>query len=757
MFFFLAPSAAQIAQARRHFSIPGFYSRPNSDNHFNTGGKPSRLAQDFVLVMCCNKSVRLRSRMGANRAEVRLNGINADWNPVIPLGQPTEGDRVRSRLWLLILRELPSPLRWLGTELVRFIQWIDASTFRFFKGLRESPAWYFVTSIGLFAVFLTFMMFISLINETSGHRSASAARIKKESFTREDLERNHDWAVQDRWRVAHLFVNDKPAPKPHDLTIDSRLMASNFPKSKVTRPTANARSRQPSTYRSKTTDEIMDVRLDLSRPKIAQQGNRLVRGTVLNPNAMPDRPSGNRPQRRDPRLLVQASWNFGSDCQSIDPVEWTARPSTRKTLPPIPEPELDLPRRLPRSVPRQESPQFSFEMAMVRHFSVAGDFPPGSHRVNQSLGLVFPENGRPFPSELVSHQESPWKPYHVRQTRSSPEVIPYHGDGVYEPSTFGNQILDEFDPTLQAVADVALQLKLNTPDHVTPGTLHESKLVVTNRGADSVSRIEFKDYVSHLPTVVAANPPAMGERIIDPETGNPENILHREIANLHPGDSREMSLKWIPTGRSHQFHRVYVISHAEVSVATDVIQADVVQQMPSIPPEPLKHHSALACDIQHLDRVTVGDELELEITVRNTGDTKLHQVKVQIVIPDQFSHRDGKTLVFDAGNLPVSGQNRTVVKLSARDAGDAVHVIRVNSEESVEAHGRMTVQVVERRKERELSISPLDTKRAEIPATTTNNAFSRSAPVSARAIPVGECCCQKAVSPGFTSYVIVPE
>ena len=45
--------------------------------------------------------------------------------------------------------------------------------------------------------------------------------------------------------------------------------------------------------------------------------------------------------------------------------------------------------------------------------------------------------------------------------------------------------------------------------------------------------------------------------------------------------------------------------------------------------------------------------------------------------PGQLSHRDGGSVVFDAGDLEVSGRNQTVLKMSAKQAGEAVNVLQV--------------------------------------------------------------------------------
>ena len=660
---------------------------------------------------------------------------------------------MRSRLWVLILRELPAPLRLLGTEIVRLIQWIDSSTSRLILGFRENPAWYFMASIGVFAVFLTFMMFISIIDETSGHRSPASAERTKSSLSREDLEKNHDWSVQDRWRVAHMFVADKPPSRHNDLPIDSRLMSTISPKSKVTRADtysqfqhASYQPRRPSPSQ-KLAEADLEVRLELSRPKKAQQGNRMIRDTAKRPFTDRNGKRGEvRIHPREPRLLVQASWDFGTECQQ-SPVDYVAEQPFRRrpVLVPMPEPELEL----PPVRKNNQTPMIAFEMAMVRHFSYAGHFPPGSHLVTQSHQFSYPDLEDQYPSSLVSHSENPWQRFQPSRHHNSHNVTAYIPQATYEHRERLHQALDEFDPTLPPVADVALSLSLDVPEFVHAGQPHQSRLVISNEGPDPVSRIEIKDFLAHLHTVVAADPPALADSRLDPETGEREKLLHRELPNLLPRESRQLSLDWVPDGKSRQVHRTHVIAHAEVSTSTEIVAPDVTQPMPSVPPEQLKHHSAVACDIQHLDRVAVGNVVELEITVRNTGDLKLHGVKVRISVPDQLSHREGSTVIFDAGNLPVSGQNRTVIKLSAKKAGEAVNLIHVEADEPVKAHGRMVIEVVDRRKKVD---PPAPQKRSF--ETKEQSSPKPLATINQNSTGTG-CCCQKVTIPRLISSDLI--
>ena len=636
---------------------------------------------------------------------------------------------MRSRLWSLILRELPYPLRWFARELFHVLSWIDHSVVRVAKGFRESPAWYFVTAVGTFAVLLTIVMFISLVNETSGNRTKALASRSTANLSRHDLELRHDWAVQDRWRVAHLFVPDQPNPKPRDIRLDSRLLGS---KETTYRNLSGQRiSGQNSLAQRSDIDGNLDVRLDLSRPKKAQQDRRTITGTVINSSSeLAHQSSEPRIQKRDSRLLVQGAWEFGADCIRND---YVSIPRRR----PIPVPEPELP-----SLPiRRNRPDLSFEIALERHFTASGNFPPGSHLVCQSEFSVFSENLHRFPSELVSHEVSPWnwRSFHPSSHLPFNKVKSYEYMGAYSRPEHLDSSADEYDETLRAVADVALRVELIAPSSVSAGEADQSILLISNDGLDPVSQIEVKELLSEFQTVTDATPHASSETVVEPDTGFSAKIWHRQFPELSPGSEQQLILKWIPEGSQQLIQRAQVIARAEVSTYTEVSRPAQIQQMPSIPPEPLEHHPALACDIEYLDRVHVGDDVEMEITVRNTGDVTLHDVKFEIEFPSQFSHRDGPSVVFEAGSLTVKDQKETVLKFSAVEAGEAVNLVRLTSAEHVHASGRNTILVVDRRQEKNSTTptpEPVGIKspsnwKLKKPVTSQTQSEAKS------------CCCQK--------------
>ena len=454
-----------------------------------------------------------------SQAGRKSKGVEADRKTLYSDSWPKEGNTVRSRLWSLILRELPYPLRWFALEVIRVLNWLDHSAAQIAKGFRESPAWYFVTAVGTFAVLLTIAMFISLVNETSRTRPKAVALQSKANLSRRDLELMHEWTVQDHWRVAHLFVPEQPTPTTQDIQLDSRLFASR-------------KSSSRNLHRNKDSDRIslvqrsdvvgnLDVRLDLSRPKKAQQDRRTITGTVLNPGTdLSYQRSEPRIQKRDSRLLVQAAWEFGSDCNRFDHASVPPRHSV-----PIPEPELP-------SVPvRRNQPDLAFEMAMERHFTTAGRFPPGSHLVRQSEMSAFPENFQRFPSALVSHEDGPWKwrSFHPSSHTHFSKVKPYEGVGTFIRFEHQDSSADEYDETLRAVADVALRIELFAPRSVSAGEPRQTALLIINEGPDSVSQVEVKEFLSDRQTVIDASPDANCESAVEPNSGVPEKMWHRQF------------------------------------------------------------------------------------------------------------------------------------------------------------------------------------------------------------------------------------
>ena len=282
------------------------------------------------------------------------------------LAQPTEGDSVRSRLWSLILNELPFPFRQIGMEIAQLLGWLDQTSTRVWVGLHRSPGWYCVTVAGCVTLMLTALLFFPFIvshDPTLGelaNEGASHVRV-----TRATLERSGDWSAQDRWRVAHLFVDHRPPRKLSLAQLDSRLVEER-PQADVSQ-WERGQSTSRSSDRNRTQREAAqrlasvqpgsvqavaqsvrrepDVRLELDAPSLATQSRRLVYGPLIRePGADFDAaPRTSKYRPRNTRLQVQAEWAAGADCRDDyeprrSPLVRRDPPSVRREIP-VPEPQ----------------------------------------------------------------------------------------------------------------------------------------------------------------------------------------------------------------------------------------------------------------------------------------------------------------------------------------------------------------------------------------------------------------------------------
>ena len=664
-----------------------------------------------------------------------------------------EGDSVRSRLWSLILRELPFPFRQIGLEFAHVLRWLDHTAARVWMGLHQSPGWYFVTTAGSLTLMLTMLLFFPYIASHDPTLSElaidgrSAARV-----TRASLEATGDWSAQDRWRVAHLFVDHRPPRRRPVVRLDSRLVEE--PTEQVARSTRSratghrAGANQPwprevvvvPVVHTKKLDP--EVRLELKSPDRAAQTPRLVYDRLVrDPGAEFDpvhTSSYYRP--RDKRLLVQAEWSFDSDCNTD--YEPPRRPLARRVIP-VPEPQWDEPRAAPE--PRNERhPDLSFEMELLREYLPnVGEFPPKSRSTSVAAHSEFPQS--------VDHvRRTPHRAGHIdhwiRSTsqaehRPLPEAyisrVHLHAEG---PETVGFSEADDEDQNLTSFAEVALRLELYAPTTAMAGRLHESSLLIHNEGPTPVSLVRVRESLAELQTVTDANPAARINH----------DALERDLHGLPPGREKRLGVTWLPDAEGSRTHRAAVTMHAAVGVTTNIVApepAAVIEPMTRIEPEPTpepapepvskpvpKHHPAITCEVKHVDRVTVDDIVELEIVVKNAGDTALSDVRILVQVPAELKHRQGAEVEYEVGNLARRGSHKAVLRLLALTSGQAVNRIHVVTHESAESKARAPITVVAKPVSRPTPRTPEVPRPKPAPAPKP----------TAKPIPIptsGSCCC----------------
>ena len=687
--------------------------------------------------------------------------------------RPANGRRsVRSRLWALILRELPFPFREIGTEIVRILSWIDKSAARIWLGFSNSPAWYLVTVMGTAAFVLTTLLFSNFVSSHDPTVVELARRSQKlVPTTREHLEEAGDWTAQDKWRLAHLFVDHRPPKRNSVRQINSRLVDdfpafAKVPSRRDLKRRSGFNSRYQSEERSLPTANLQlpdpEVRLDLGRPPAAEEPKRLVYGPyVREPGAdfHPVRLAANY-RSRDQRLLVQAEWMTSTECDN-PPFRGPARrpipqPDPQwEDLPPFPEP-IDV-----------RHPDLSFQMLMLREFlPPIGQFPPRSRLESVSALSEFPETlDSSAPFRTHPRHESPWT--RSRGDRTEQPPVESYADRV---GTDDDRLppIDDQDLRLGSASsftEVALRLQLRAPESTVAGQVNQSSLTILNEGVRDIPLVTVRESLSGLETVTDAIPAARVDQF--------ENALERQVQQLEPGKDQRMELVWRPGKEGKRVHSAIVTVLAAVGATTEIVPPVAEQPMPSVAPEPIparepepepeppavpefrpspvfepepipepepkaepipEKHPGVSIQIQNLPRATVDDLVEIAIIVRNIGDVPLHKVRIVAQVPEHLKHLQGAEVEYKIDELPVRGTERTVLRAVAQSPGKATCAFRVAAEEPAEAKSKAIVTIEAKPVQRE----PIATRTVPPKPITVPKQPSPARP----AIAEPACCCQ---------------
>lgn len=680
-------------------------------------------------------------------------------------GLPTEGISVRSRLWSLILRELPFPFREIGTEAVYAITWLDRTAARIWLGFTLSPAWYVVTIMGSTAFVLTSMLFFTIVSSNDPTLGEIAARSRAATtITREHLEAQGDWAAQDKWRIAHMFVDHRPPQSARDLF--ASLDPSNDLFMPANRYAANAGSRFQAgtvaparrTPNSAIVRPVLvepDVRLDLARPKLAEEPKRLVYGQLVREPGHEFQPvrTATHYRSRESRLLVQAEWSFESECANEPP----RHPVTRRIIP-VPEPRWDELPPVESAVPDHRRPDLAFQMSLLREFlPTVGQFPSHSRVDSVSAHSHFPESlQESWSSNRLAERPSPW-------TRTGPGHRHQVSSGSYadrgdqrDPAEF-DVVPDGFDdePDIAGTpsfAEVALRLELYAPEQAIAGQSQQSHLVLNNDGSRAISKIAVREPLSGLETVTDVEPAARYNR--------DQNSIERRIHQLESGKARRLGLIWRPESEGGQVYRAFISVEAAVGATTDVIgpaarepefpEVEPERPMPSIAPEPVpiperppvpEEKPGLSLNVQNRPRALVDDLVEFQIVVRNTGDAPLHHVRVHAELPQELRHRQGQQVEYVVEELPIGGSQQAVLRVLAESSGHAVCRLVASADEPVEVRSKAIVEVEAKAVVPERPREPLVQAPRRLPPSKPGPIVAAPKRVTAP-VPNHNCCCQ---------------
>ena len=217
----------------------------------------------------------------------------------------------------------------------------------------------------------------------------------------------------------------------------------------------------------------------------------------------------------------------------------------------------------------------------------------------------------------------------------------------------GDSSLDSPDRNFSQVMRPQLSIQKRAPERATVGVPHEYTIVVSNEGDSSAYDVIVDDELGDAARLEYSKPSAEFDRA--------SGKLSWKIQELGPRENQEILVRITPTGEGTLDGVATVRFKAQVKSAT-VITAPKITLEVTGPPE-----------------VKVGDEVQLQYTVRNSGTGDAGNVILRSVLPPGLKHSEGGDLEYEIENLRAGDQEKIDLTVVAAEPGS----LRANSEVTV--------------------------------------------------------------------------
>ncbi len=207
---------------------------------------------------------------------------------------------------------------------------------------------------------------------------------------------------------------------------------------------------------------------------------------------------------------------------------------------------------------------------------------------------------------------------------------------------------------LEGVQTPQLSVEKRGPREVQVGKAARYEIIVRNVGSATAHDCLLRDSVPVGTTLIATTPPASPG---NPAAGGSSGDLVWMLGSLTPGGQARVAMEVMPT------------TEGDVgSVASVTFRADASVRSRATKP-------ALLIEATDPKPVLIGRDVSVSIKISNPGTGIATGVVLEGALPDQLSHRAGRELEFDVGQLQPGG-SRTI-DLSLGSTGPGVHTIRL--------------------------------------------------------------------------------
>lgn len=207
---------------------------------------------------------------------------------------------------------------------------------------------------------------------------------------------------------------------------------------------------------------------------------------------------------------------------------------------------------------------------------------------------------------------------------------------------------------LEGVQTPQLSVEKRGPREVQVGKAARYEIIVRNVGSATAHDCMLRDSVPVGTTLIATTPPASPGT---PAAGGSSGELLWMLGSLTPGGQARVAMEVMPTTEGDLG-----------SVASVTFRADASVRSRATKP-------ALLIEAADPKPVLIGRDVSVSIKISNPGTGIATGVVLEGALPEQLSHRAGRELEFDVGQLQPGG-SRTI-DLSLGSTGPGVHTIRL--------------------------------------------------------------------------------
>ena len=223
---------------------------------------------------------------------------------------------------------------------------------------------------------------------------------------------------------------------------------------------------------------------------------------------------------------------------------------------------------------------------------------------------------------------------------------------------------------LEGVQSPQVTVEKRGPREVQVGKSARYEILVRNVGSATANDVVLRDSVPYGTALVTTTPPASpGNPAADASGGD----LAWMLGSLPPGGQARVAMEVMPRLEGDIGSVASVTFRAEASIRSRATKPDL--RIDVVDPKP----------------VLIGRDIKLPITISNPGSGVATGVVLEGALPDPLTHRAGKELEFDVGQLQPGG-SRTI-ELSLGSKGPGMHSVRLVARADGQIESERSVQV----------------------------------------------------------------